>query len=259
MSALALISDLHANRESLEAIFADIDRRREATAVACLGDLVGYGPDPEAVIDLVSARCAWTLLGNHDFALLNAPAGFNAVAAGAILCQRSFMAPGVYAHDDSARTEKERRWDFLRNLPEEKWLGEDLFVHASPRDKIFEYILPTDPANNPAKLEKVFAMLKRHCFVGHTHVPGVITEGMRWLSEKDCGGAYVFRPGVRAIVNVSSAGQPRDRDPRACYAVLYEDKILWRRVAYDIDKTIRRVAERGCIDPVCGERLRYGK
>ncbi len=254
MPLIALISDIHANLEALAAVFADIDRQPGVAAVYCLGDLVGYGPDPEAVVDLVRQRCADTLMGNHDYALLHEPVGFNPIAAGAILCQRSLMDPRL--HPDA---EKQMRWDFLAGLKPELWLNDDLLVHASPRDKMFEYILAEDTIYNRRKLEAIFATLRRHCYIGHTHRPGVITADLRWHSDRDLNYEYRFQGDAKVIINISSVGQPRDRDPRACYALVDDERIRWRRVIYDVEMTARKVADCPCLDSACGERLRYGK
>ena len=116
-----------------------------------------------------------------------------------------------------------------------------------------------DSRGSLAKLRAVFAQFPRRCFVGHTHRPCVITDQLKLTFDKDCGYEYVFPPGEKAVVNVSSVGQPRDRDPRACYALLDEERVRWRRVAYDIEATVRKVRECPCLDPICGERLRLGK
>ncbi len=290
MPRIAIISDLHANLEGLEAVLAHIDDQKDIEKVVCLGDVVGYGPDPEAVIDLVRERCAWTLLGNHDYALLNAPVGFNRIAAGAILCQRGQLGmkggaaqaggaadasadgespaesdptgPTVVdaTASDQATTEENRgRLAFLENLEEERWIGEDLFIHASPRDKIFEYILPEDAVYNPQKIEQIFAQVKRRCYVGHTHRPGVITAEPRFFTPEELGMEFTFPEEGKFVINVSSAGQPRDRDPRACYAVLEDDRILWHRVEYDVSRTVQKVYNNECLDNICGDRLLEGR
>jgi hypothetical protein len=292
MPRIAIISDLHANLEGLEAVFAHIDGQKDIEEIVCLGDVVGYGPDPEGVIDLVQERCAWTLLGNHDYALLNSPVGFNRIAAGAIQCQRGQLgmkgegAPAVTGEggadepdekgsagsDPAGATvvdapspvagvsgENERRLRFLQTLEEERWVGDDLFVHASPRDKIFEYILPEDAVYNPQKLQQVFEQVKRRCYVGHTHRPGVITAEPRFFTPEELGMEFAFPEEGKFVINVSSAGQPRDRDPRACYAVLEDERILWHRVEYDIRRTVRKVYDNGCLDNICGDRLLQGR
>ncbi|MBN2712274.1 MAG: metallophosphoesterase family protein [Planctomycetes bacterium] len=254
MPKVAIISDIHANLEALTACIAHIDSQPDVDAIYCLGDICGYGPDPEAVVDIVAERCQFCLMGNHDYALLHAPIGFNPVAAGAIVCQRSMMEPGTFSFPS-----KKFRWNFVHELAEEKEIGDNFFVHASPRDKIFEYLLPEDATYNPAKLEAVFDMISCRCFVGHTHRPGILTEEPKWYSEKDLGMEYEFRENEKLIINVSSVGQPRDRDPRACYAMLTDEGIVWHRVEYDVETTVSKVRDNQCLDNLCGERLLAGR
>ena len=254
MTKIALISDIHANLEALDAVLAHIDAQSDIESIYCLGDVVGYGPDPIGVIDRVRERCEFCLLGNHDHALITSPIGFNAIAAGAIACQRQEVEPGILSLPD-----KKARWEFLHQLPEERIFGENHFVHASPRDKIYEYILPNDPEYNPDKMTEVFQHVENRCFVGHTHIPGVFLQERGFLSLEDVQGAYAFIPGEKVIFNVSSVGQPRDRDPRACYAVLAEDGLTWERVEYDVESTIRKVEASSCLDDRCDLRLREGR
>jgi len=254
MSKIALISDLHANLEALQAILAHIDAQGDVESIYCLGDVVGYGPDPAAVIDLVRERSAFCLLGNHDHAMITMPIGFNAMAAGAIACQREQIEPGILSLPD-----KQERWEYLHGLPEEREEGDNHFVHASPRDKIYEYILPGDPQYNPGKMEELFGMIRCRCFVGHTHIPGAFPEGRGFLSLADMHDEYEFRDREKVIFNVSSAGQPRDRDPRACYAILTDTGVRWHRVEYDIETTIEKVRNDPCLDDRCGLRLREGR
>jgi diadenosine tetraphosphatase ApaH/serine/threonine PP2A family protein phosphatase len=252
--AVALISDIHANIEALEAVFAHIDAQPEIEEVYCLGDVVGYGPDPEPCIDLLRRRCRLTLMGNHDFALLNAAVGFNRIAAGAITCTRTRMEPGVFS-----LPEKQDRWDWLRELPERARLGEDLLVHASPRDNFLEYILPDDPVYDREKIASVFGMIDRHVYIGHTHRPGVITEEPAFYAPEEVEMEYAFPQDGKLIINVSSVGQPRDRDPRACYATVTGEGVRWHRVEYDVEAVVRKVEAVDCLDDRCGTRLREGK
>lgn len=250
----ALISDIHGNHEALKAVMDHIDAQGDVQTIYCLGDVVGYGPDPEPCIDLLRERCKLTLMGNHDYALLNAAVGFNHIAAQAITCIRERMEPGIFS-----MPKKQDRWDWLRDLPERYEFGPDLLVHASPRDNLFEYILPDDPSYDPDKLASVFGMIRRHVYVGHTHRPGVFTEEPRFLSPEEVGMEYGFREGEQLIINVSSVGQPRDRDPRACYATVTEDGVVFHRVEYDIEEVVRKVEATDCLDNRCGTRLRDGR
>lgn len=249
----ALISDIHGNFEALEAVFADIEERA-IEEVYFLGDIVGYGPDPEACVDMVSGRCKVHLMGNHDHALLTEAVGFNPMAKQAIDCLREQMQPD----DAEADAEKTRRWEYLAGLARKHEEGEFLFVHASPREPTFEYVLETDATFGQAKLEKIFARMERFAFVGHTHVPGVMTPEPRWHGIKELNYRWEFAPG-KQIINLGSVGQPRDRDPRASYLELDEHGCRWHRVEYDIDAVIEKVKMIDCLDDRNGLRLLKGR
>jgi len=221
MATIAIISDVHANLEALEAVLADIDSQKDISAVYCLGDLVGYGPDPGTVIDLVEARCTWSLMGNHDYAMLHSPEGFTDIAAGAIRCQRRELdpnaeesQPGIFVYP-----ERTRRWNFLQKLKEHEWHDDDLFVHASPIDPLFEYLSPEDVLNDPENLSESFEKVKRRCYVGHTHRPGIFTVANDFLAPREIGMEYTLPPGKKSIINAGSVGQPRDRDPSVSAAL----------------------------------------
>jgi diadenosine tetraphosphatase ApaH/serine/threonine PP2A family protein phosphatase len=254
----ALISDIHGNLEALEAVIADIEKRA-IEEVYFLGDLVGYGPDSEACVDIVSARCQLHLMGNHDHALLTAAVGFNRIAKKAIDCLREQMRPG---EDDGTR--KARRWEYLTGLErvhEEvhpPGAGKFLYVHASPREPVYEYVLETDAIFGRDKLGKIFARMKRLCFVGHTHVPGVMTDEPRWHGVKELDYQWQFTPG-KQIVNLGSVGQPRDRDPRASYLEVNDDGCRWHRVEYDIEAVIAKVRASDSLDDHNGLRLLRGR
>lgn len=254
MKKIALISDIHSNLEALEAVLSDIEQQEDVASIYCLGDLVGYGPDPETVVDRVSERCEFSLLGNHDFALTNAPLGFGGMAARAIEWQQERMRPGP----DAAKVERER-WDYLTRLSEQKTIDDNLFVHASPRQPVTEYLLPGDVARDPVKLEMALELVSVHCFVGHTHMPGVFIPGPKFFSTVDLSNEYAFNHKEKVIVNVSSVGQPRDRDPRACYALLTAEGVVWRRVEYDIETTVAKIKAFDGLDDRCGERLLEGR
>ncbi len=147
---LAIISDLHSNREALEAVFADI-RRRGVTDLVCLGDVIGYGPDPEFCVDLVRGHARWCLMGNHDEALFRDASDFNPHARGAIVYTRRRMQPRWWSS-----SEKRARWKWLKNLPLKHSEGRFLFVHGSPRKPTHEYVFPKDSLDS-AKINGMFA------------------------------------------------------------------------------------------------------
>ncbi|MBU0753639.1 MAG: metallophosphoesterase family protein, partial [Planctomycetes bacterium] len=216
------------------------------------GDVVGYGPEPEACIDLIKKRCKVFLMGNHDYAMLNVPIGFNPIAEQAIWCLKSRMEPGIYS-----MPRKRERWKFLGKLQHTYLDEEILCVHASPRDPILEYIVSTDPLHNPEKMESIFARVEHLAFCGHTHVPGVFTESPDFISPEEMEGSFEVTK-EKAIINIGSVGQPRDGNAKACYALYDGRAVEWRRVEYDIDQTVQKIKEVECLHPRNGERLYMG-
>jgi predicted phosphodiesterase len=176
----AIISDIHSNLEALTTVLADIEKRGIKT-VYCLGDVIGYGPDPKPCLDLVIEKTKWCVLGNHDYAVFYEPTNFNYAAE-----QASFWTRDVLETEQD-KGPREKRWDFLGHLPmrqsfNTKLADEDVtidFLHASPRKPINEYIFPDDVYTNPAKIKSLFDRIKHVCFVGHTHLPGVFLDSGR--------------------------------------------------------------------------------
>jgi predicted phosphodiesterase len=246
----ALISDIHSNLEALEAVLADI-RQQGIQEVYCLGDIIGYGPNPRECIDLVM-NCNVCLLGNHDQGALFDPEGFNTGAERAIFWTRDQL-----ESPDGDPEENARRWDFLGELPRNRRENGFLFVHGSARNPLNEYVFPED-IYNQRKMEKIFNLIEHHCFQGHTHVPGVFTQSMNFISPEEVN--YTYRLGdEKTMVNVGSVGQPRDGDPRSCYVVLEGNQITFRRIEYDFEKTIKKIYDTPELDNFLGDRLREGR
>lgn len=242
----AIISDLHANLPALTAVLADIDQHG-VTEVICLGDVVGYGPFPVECLRLTKERAKVTLLGNHDEALMSEPLNFSKYAHQVVKWTQTQLPRG--------EPEIDELWDYVAGM-ELMWSrGPDLFVHGSPNDPTQEYLMPTDDLT-ATKYDDAFGEFERLCFVGHTHVPCVITPDRRVRTAKELDLTYEL-DAEQAIVNVGSVGQPRDKDPRACYVLVDDVVVTWRRVAYDVDVTVRKLAEVGL--PVqLAERLMKG-
>lgn len=253
---IAVISDVHANLEALTAVIADI-RGQGVRNICNLGDTVGYGPDPMACIDLVDAACTVNLCGNHDYAVLFDADGFNPIAKKSIEYHRSVLRPDPTEDDPEAV----RRWEWLAGLePMHEGSGFEA-MHGSPRQPITEYVLPSDPEMDPVKLADIFAAMSRHiAFVGHTHFPGVLEEhNETFLMLSGIANRYRVSDACRAIVNIGSVGQPRDRDPRSCYVIFDGQIVTYRRVEYDVEKTVRKILAQPEIHPASGLRLREGR
>jgi predicted phosphodiesterase len=246
----AIISDIHSNLEALQAVLEDI-KKQNVEAVYCLGDIVGYGPNPKECIDLVM-DCKVVLLGNHDQGAMFDPEGFNQPAEKAIFWTRSQLeSPG------ENRVQQQKRWDFLAERPRSVKEDGYLFVHGSARNPLNEYVFPED-IYNQRKMERIFALVDRYCFQGHTHVPGIFTENWQFHSPEEIDCTYKL-DGRKTLCNVGSVGQPRDGDWRACYILLDNDTIKFRRVEYDIDTTVKKIYAIPDLENFLGDRLRDGR
>jgi len=250
---VAIISDLHSNREALEAVFAHV-RELGVSTLYCLGDIVGYGPEPEYCVDLVRGHAEVTLMGNHDEALFHDARDFNPHARGAIEYTRDRMRPRWYSS-----AERKARWKWLRDLQLMHEEGRFTFVHGSPRDPVKEYVLSTDGFLNPAKLRAIFDSFEGIAVGGHTHHPGMHTEDLRFQGLDGADEFTLELPRGKAFLNVGSVGQPRDGDNRACYVVLSDTHVTWYRVPYDYRATMEKILRTGALSEILARRLQIGK
>lgn len=250
MTTFALISDIHSNIEALEAVFRRIDDLG-VRDVMCLGDVIGYGADPEPCVRLVMERCRWTIMGNHDWGLFNSLEEFNPLAREALLHTRKRLKPSLW------HPRRKVMWEFLQSLPERREEHGYLFVHGSPRYPIMEYVLKSDGFLEPEKMVAIFALIDRPCFVGHTHWPGVHRADFRFTQATDAQRSFALGE-EPVIVNVGSVGQPRDGDPRASFAVVTEGTVEIQRVDYDYRPTQAKIVA-ARLHPALAERLARGR
>ena len=223
---ILVLSDVHANMTALEAVLDDAGL---VDAVWCLGDIVGYGPDPnECVARIRMLPNLVCILGNHDAAALSRIPieTFNQDARRSIEWMQDVLTKESFV--------------FLSQLPETVVTGQVTLVHGSPRNPVWEYLL--DLHNASQNLEYFDTQL---CMVGHTHLPiaYVMEDGsnnLRWVAPTD---GECMELKTRAILNPGSVGQPRDHDPRASYAIFYPEKSGWEihRVEYDIRAVQKRI------------------
>lgn len=248
---IALVSDIHGNLEAFTAVLAEIDRRG-IPEIVCLGDTVGYGPNPMECLDLVINRCKASLMGNHDFAVLYEPFNFNSGAE-----QACFWTRQAFENDPDPER-RAQRWKHLGNLPVRLKTPQFIANHASPRRPVNEYIFPDDIYTNPGKFVSIFERFDKLCFVGHTHVPGVFLEGPDFYSPDELDYKYELTD-EKAVINVGSVGQPRDRDPRSSFAILTDTHVEFVRVPYDIQTTVKKVEAIPDLDNFLGTRLLDGR
>jgi predicted phosphodiesterase len=231
----AIISDIHANLVALEAVLSELERQ-EVDSIYCLGDVIGYGPQPRECL-AKSRSFELNLLGNHEEAVLYEPIGFNARAKSAVDWTKDQLRVAELTQD-----EKREIWNFLGDMPARHVEGDVLYVHGSPRDPTREYVFVSD-IRNPAKITEIFeAQEQRTSFAGHTHTAGVFTEDCEFLHPSQIGNRY--QVGERKVlINVGSVGQPRDGDPRGSYVIFDGEIVEFHRVKYDVEEAIRRFRE----------------
>jgi predicted phosphodiesterase len=238
--SLAVISDIHANLEAFEAVLEDIDSRG-ISRIVCLGDLVGYGPNPEEVVRLVEQRSIPSVAGNHEMGVLHdkSLSWFNPKTRANVLRMRTML------------SEKSRT--FLATLPRSLLLDNGMFVHGFPPRSPFVYLYNLSEKTLARRLGTLPVPI---VFVGHTHE--LVLKGLLHGEVE----SLVLGQGIlpldweKCIVNVGSVGQPRDGDPRAKY-------VVWEReaktievcfVPYDAQKTADKIKHLG-LPEYYGERL----
>jgi predicted phosphodiesterase len=237
---IAVISDVHSNLHALDAVLADAG---SVDGIWHLGDIVGYGPEPDAVVDRLATAGALGVRGNHDAAAAggNEIDWFNTDARAAMEWTRRTISPTTQA--------------WLAALPERRATEDFTLVHGSPRDPMWEYVTTA-----AAAAENLAAVSTTHGLNGHTHVPIAFSlAGDRMSTEPPASEPGVDLDGRRLLLNPGSVGQPRDGDPRASYLVLdlVARRVQWARVAYDIDAVRERMRSAG-LPTRLSERLRHG-
>jgi len=256
----AVISDIHSNLEALTTVLADIKKRGIKT-IYCLGDVVGYGPNPKECLDLVIEKTKWCVMGNHDYATLYEPTNFNYGAE-----QASFWTREVLETEQQVLS-RYKWWRFLGKLPMRRTLKTKLgtntaiidFLHASPRKPINEYIFPDDVYTNPVKVRVLFEQVNHICFIGHTHLPGVFLDEPDFYLPDELNDVYPIVDNEKAIINIGSVGQPRDKDNRASYVYVDGNEVNFVRLQYDFETTAKKIMATEQLDNFQAERLREGR
>jgi diadenosine tetraphosphatase ApaH/serine/threonine PP2A family protein phosphatase len=241
---IALLSDVHGNLPAFEAVLADVENE-SVEAVWCLGDLVGYGAEPDGCVALARERCDLSLAGNHDL-----------VVTGDIPIS-DFSSSAASAARWTQETIGGEALDYLRTLEPKDPDREPALFHASPRDPVWEYVLSTWQAD-----ECIDEMEARVGVVGHSHVAlWFLRDGSgKVTGDTAKAGQELDLSSGRWLVNPGGVGQPRDGDPRAAWLLLDTSTWMatWRRVEYPIDEAARAIEDAG-LPRVLAERLYSGQ
>jgi len=227
----AVLADIHANLAAFEAVLGDIENKGGVDEIWCLGDIVGYGPDPSRCIELLKKYNHVCVVGNHDLAAIGKIdlSYFNPDAATA--CQWTM---GQLSPDDI---------EYLEGLPQTLEKHDFLLAHGSPAEPVLEYVISASIA------AKNFDLFQTpYCLVGHTHSPAAFKEeNGECLPVNLSPGIGLVLGKSRMIINPGGVGQPRDGDPRASYAIYDSEGSIFRlyRIPYDIAATQDRMMQAG--------------
>ncbi len=225
---LALISDIHGNLEALSAVLDHIESEH-VDRIHCLGDVVGYGSDPLACLELVSESCDIRLMGNHEYAILG------------LESTESYVQAARVSAEWTRKQLTEDKFALIAGFEMEHVSDELHLVHASPFEPdLWHYILSPEEA----------AMAFEHfrgsiCFHGHSHLPLIFSEVPGSLPRQKIGHSFFPDEENRYLVNIGSVGQPRDNDPRACYVTFDTDEreVTYHRAEYDIKTAQQKMAQ----------------
>lgn len=231
---IAIISDIHSNLEALTKALEIIDEQ-SIDEIVCLGDIVGYGANPNECIDIARRRCNTVIKGNHDAAVvdISITENFNDYARSAIIWTRAHLT--------------KENLDYLDHLPLSKEHTDFFLVHSSPcNPSEWEYILREFDA-----LRAFRCFTQKLCFIGHSHIAEIFSLTGRRVSE-------ITKDG-RFIVNVGSIGQPRDRNPELCYGIFDSDTWTYENIrnSYDVELTVKKILATE-LPPALGHRLLVG-
>ncbi|MBX2990034.1 MAG: metallophosphoesterase family protein [Bacteroidetes bacterium] len=231
---VAILADIHSNLQALAKAFSIIDRSR-IDEIYCLGDIVGYGANPNECLGLIRERCTLTVLGNHDLAAID-----TSVA-------HYFTKPGRIAAEWTHSVLTPDNIDFLKSLPYSTAKEQATLVHASPHEpEQWTYV------SSLVLAQKQFpAFATPLCFIGHTHIPFVCGENLKTFSlKKD----------MRFLINVGSVGQPRDGNPQLSFGMFDSDSWSYQNIRseYDIDGAAKAILAKG-LPTVLAKRLSLGE
>lgn len=233
---IGVVSDIHSNLEALNTVLTEIEKIG-VDEIWCLGDVVGYGANPNECAEIIRERCGTCIAGNHDWASLGKTdiTYFNPIAKAAI----------IWTRDELSEDNK----NFLDQFELKAKKDDFLLVHSTPSaPEEWRYLF------DRGEFEGEFGAFDEHvCLIGHSHIPVVIDQDLRLHPT-----SLDFDPEDRYIVNIGSVGQPRDGDPRASFAIIDDNRIEIKRIEYDIDQAKKKILKAG-LPSFLAERLVVGR
>jgi predicted phosphodiesterase len=250
---VAILADIHANIEALTTVL-DHASSRGITRIVCLGDIIGYGPNPRECLKLLF-RSEVAIMGNHEEAVMFYGEDFNPKAKASLEWTKDEMNSSAYD-----RTENYDLWNFLGTMQQVVEDGDVMYTHGSPRVPTREYVVPAD-ARNQEKMQGIFDLVKRVCFIGHSHIPHIYSSDFRHAAPENVNHAIDLRKlgDRKVLINVGSVGQPRDGDVRTSYATFDGNVVRFWRLDYDYKKTCEKIYAIEALPNFLADRLLVGR
>lgn len=250
---VAILADIHANIEALTTVL-DHAASKGASRIVCLGDIIGYGPNPRECLKLLF-RSEIAIMGNHEEAVMFYGEDFNPKAKASLEWTKDQLNSSAFD-----RTENYDLWNFLGTMQQTVEDGDVLYTHGSPRVPTRDYVVPGD-ARNHEKMNEIFALMKRVCFIGHSHIPHIYSSDMKHAAPETVNGAIDLRKlgDRKVLINVGSVGQPRDGDTRASYVTFDGNIVRFHRLEYDVKATVDKIYAIEALPKFLGDRLLVGR
>ena len=250
---VAIVADIHANIEALRVVI-DHAASKGITRLVCLGDIIGYGPNPrECLKELFRSEVA--IMGNHEEAVMFYGEDFNPKAKASLEWTKDQLNSA-----DHDRTENYDLWNFLGTMQQTVEDGDVMYTHGSPRVPTREYVVPAD-ARNREKMQGIFDLMKRVCFIGHSHIPHIYSSDMKHAGPETVSNAIDLRKlgDRKVLINVGSVGQPRDGDVRTSYVTFDGHVVRFWRLDYDYKTTVDKIYAIDGLPNFLGDRLLVGR
>ena len=251
--SVAILADIHANIEALTRVLEDVESRG-IQRIICLGDIIGYGPNPRECLKLLF-RSEVAIMGNHEEAVMFYGEDFNPKARASLEWTKDQLNSTEFD-----RTENYDLWNFLGTMQQVVEDGDVMYTHGSPRVPTREYVVPADIRNHE-KMAGIFDLIQKVCFIGHSHIPHIYTSDMKHAAPEALKNAIDLRKlGDRKIlINTDSVGQPRDGDPRTAYATFDGNVVRFHRLEYDYQTTVDKIYGEERIPNFLADRLLVGR